>query len=204
LTAKSEQNQQLADKVAELEAQASRLKAESLEELAGLQSRLDSSLESLHLSQAEVEAMSAQTQARFELETEQHVEVVQQLQQQRDRQARAHSEEVTRLRDLLEVAHPAKSLTKEVSVGCNVPHTENHMQCAVSSWHHLNKMCRTCVLFCLQVRCDFDNKSHPAQCQKHQFDPAGEANTFLNSNTRTTCVTVLALSLQSFRIVCVC
>ncbi|KAL0044569.1 hypothetical protein WJX82_000941 [Trebouxia sp. C0006] len=102
LTAKCEQNQQLADKVGELEADVSRLKAESLKKLAGLQSRRDASMEHLRLSQAELETMSAQTQARFERLTKQHAEVVQQVQQQRDREARAHSEEVTRLRDLLE------------------------------------------------------------------------------------------------------
>ncbi len=96
------------------------LKAESLHKLAGVQSRLDASLDHLHLSRAELEAMSAQTQARFERETEQHAEVVQQMQQQRDREARAHSEEVTRLRDLLEVAHPAKSHTLEVGMRCNI------------------------------------------------------------------------------------
>ncbi len=130
----------------------SRLKAESLNKLAGLQSRLDASLEHLHLSRTELEAMSAQTQARFERETEQHAKVVQQLQQQRDSEARAHSEEVTRLRDLLEVAHPAKSHTLEVGMRCNMPHKEHHMQCAVNSWyHHLSMMCRTCVMFRLQV-----------------------------------------------------
>ncbi|DBB01824.1 TPA: hypothetical protein ACH3X1_000435 [Trebouxia sp. C0004] len=114
LTAKSKQNQQLAEKVAKLEADVSRLKGQSLQELAGLQSCLDSSLEHLRLSRAELEAMSAQTQARFEREAEHHAEVVQQLQQQRDREARAHREELTTLRDLLEVAHPAKSHTSEL------------------------------------------------------------------------------------------
>ncbi|KAL0032986.1 hypothetical protein WJX77_009536 [Trebouxia sp. C0004] len=66
LTAKSKQNQQLAEKVAKLEADVSRLKGQSLQELAGLQSCLDSSLEHLRLSRAELEAMSAQTQARLE------------------------------------------------------------------------------------------------------------------------------------------
>ncbi|DBB01806.1 TPA: hypothetical protein ACH3X1_000419 [Trebouxia sp. C0004] len=122
LTAKSKQNQQLAEKVAKLEADVSRLNGQSLQELAGLQSRLDSSLEHLRLSRAELEAMSAQTHARFEREAEQHAAFVQQLQQQRDREARAHRKEVTRLRDLLEVAHPAKSHTSEVSMDCNVPH----------------------------------------------------------------------------------
>ena len=118
MTAKSEQKQQLADKVGELEADVSRLKAKSLKKLADLQSRFDASMEHLRLSRAELEAMSAQTQARFERVTDQHAEVVQQLQQQRDREARAHSEEVTRLRDLLEVAHPAICLTK--SITCSV------------------------------------------------------------------------------------
>ena len=152
LTAKSEKNQQLADKVAELEADVSRLKAESLKKLAGLQSRQDASLEHLRLSRVELEAMSAQARARFERKAEQHAEDVQQLQQQRDREARVHSEEVTRLRDLLEVAHPAKSHTLEVGKRCNMPHKEHHMQCAVTSWyHHLNMMCHTYVMFCLQV-----------------------------------------------------
>ncbi|DBA96124.1 TPA: hypothetical protein ACH3X1_015610 [Trebouxia sp. C0004] len=62
----------------------------SLVAKARLQSRLDSSLEHLRLSRAELDVMSAQTQARFEREAEQHAEVVQQLQQQRDREARAH------------------------------------------------------------------------------------------------------------------
>jgi len=141
LTAKSEQNQQLADKVGELEADVSRLKAESLKELAGLQSRQDASLEHLRLSRVELEAMSAQARARFERKAEQHAEDVQQLQQQRDREARVHSEEVTRLRALLEVGKR-----------CNMPHKEHHMQCAVTSWyHHLNMMCHTYVMFCLQV-----------------------------------------------------
>ncbi|KAL0032849.1 hypothetical protein WJX77_002453 [Trebouxia sp. C0004] len=117
LTAKSKQNQQLAEKVAKLEADVSRLNGQSLQELAGLQSRLDSSLEHLRLSRAELEAMSAQTHARFEREAEQHAAFVQQLQQQRDREARAHRKEVTRLRDLLEVAHPAKSHTSETEPG---------------------------------------------------------------------------------------
>ena len=116
----------------------SRLKAESLKKLAGLQSRRDASMEHLRLSQAELETMSAQTQARFEHLTKQHAEVVQQVQQQRDREARAHSEEVTRLRDLLEVGSPS-----------NMPNKEHHMQCALTSWYHLSKMCCTRVLFCL-------------------------------------------------------
>ena len=140
LTARSEQNQQLADKVAELEADVSGLKAESLKKLAGLQSRLDASLEHLRLSRAELEDMSAQTQARFERKAEQHAEIMQQLQQQRDREARAHSEEVTRLKNLLEVAHPAKSHTPEVGMGGNMPYKEHHMQCDVTSWHHLSKV----------------------------------------------------------------
>ena len=135
LTARSEQNQQLADKVAELEADVSGLKAESLKKLAGLQSRLDASLEHLRLSRAELEAMSA-----LERKAEQHAEIVQQLQQQRDREARAHSEEVTRLKNLLEVAHPAKSHTPEVGMGGNMPYKEHHMQCDVTSWHHLSKV----------------------------------------------------------------
>jgi uncharacterized protein YdcH (DUF465 family) len=96
----------------------SRLKAESLKKLAGLQSRFNASMEHLHLSRAELEAVSAQTQAKFERVTEQHGEVVQELQQQRDMEARAHSEEVTRLRDLLEAARPAICLTK--SITCSV------------------------------------------------------------------------------------
>ena len=135
LTARSEQNQQLADKVAELEADVSGLKAESLKKLAGLQSRLDASLEHLRLSRAELEAMSA-----LERKAKQHAEIVQQLQQQRDREARAHSEEVTRLKNLLEVAHPAKSHTPEVGMGGNVPYKEHHMHCDVTSWHYLSKV----------------------------------------------------------------
>ena len=100
----------------------SRLKAESLKKLAGLQSRFNASMEHLHLSRAELEAqleaVSAQTQAKFERVTEQHGEVVQELQQQRDMEARSHSEEVTRLRDLLEAARPAICLTK--SITCSV------------------------------------------------------------------------------------
>ena len=99
----------------------SRLKEQSLQEQAVLKSCLDGSLANLHLTQAELEAMSAQTQARSEREAEQHAEVVQQLQQQKDREARAHREEVTRLRDLLGVAHPAKSPTPEVGMGCSMP-----------------------------------------------------------------------------------
>jgi uncharacterized protein YdcH (DUF465 family) len=197
LTAKSEKNQQLADKVAELEADVSRLKAESLKKLAGLQSRQDASLEHLRLSRAELEAMSAQTQARFERVTEQHAEVVQQLQQQRDREARVHSEEVTRLRALLEVAHAAKSHTPEVGMGGNMPCKEHHMQCAVTGWHHLSKMCCTCVLFCLWIQGAFDNRTHPCSDQKHQFDPAGRSKHILNSDIHLTCVMVLACSLQS-------
>ena len=98
-------------------------------------------MEHLRLSRAELEAVSVQTQVRFERVTEQHAEVVQQVQQQRDREARAHSEEVTRLRDLL-----------EVGTGCNMPYKEYHMPCALTGWHQLSKMCCTCVLCCL-TRC---------------------------------------------------
>ncbi len=142
----------------------SRLKAESLKELAGLQSRQDACLEHLRLTRAELEAMSAQTQARFERATEQHAEVVQQLQQQRDREARAHSEEVTRLRGLL-----------EVGTGCNMLHQEQHMQCAVTSWHHLF----TCVLFRLQVRGAWlTTTCIPAQFKSINLTQLGEANVF--------------------------
>ncbi len=164
MTTKSEENQQLADKVGELEADVSELKAESLKKLAGLQSRLDASLAHLHLSRAELEATSAQTQARFERVTEQHAEVVQQLQQQRDREARAHREEVTRLRDLL-----------EVGTGCNMPYKEQHMQCAVTSWHHFF----TCVLFCLQVwDAWLTTTCIAAQFKSINLTQLGEANIF--------------------------
>ncbi|DBA66996.1 TPA: hypothetical protein ACH3X2_002104 [Trebouxia sp. C0005] len=125
LTAESQQKQQLADKVAGLEADVSRLKGQSVKELAGLQSCLDASLEHLRLSRAELEAKSAETHARCEREAEQHAEVVQQLQQQRDREARAHSKEVTRLRDLLEVAHPANSHTLKAAAAMPVTQPNN-------------------------------------------------------------------------------
>ncbi|KAL0039269.1 hypothetical protein WJX79_000928 [Trebouxia sp. C0005] len=48
-----------------------------------------------------------------------------QLQQQRDREARAHSKEVTRLRDLLEVAHPAKSHTLKAAAAMPVTQPNN-------------------------------------------------------------------------------
>ncbi|DBA89943.1 TPA: hypothetical protein ACH3X2_004432 [Trebouxia sp. C0005] len=120
LDAESKQNQQLAGKVAGLEKDVSRLKGQSLKELAIMQSCLNVSMEHLRLSRAELEAMSAQTQARLERQAEQHAEVVQQVQQQKDREARAHREEVTRLRDLLEVAHPAKTHTPEAAAAMPV------------------------------------------------------------------------------------
>ena len=71
-----------------------------------------------------------------------------------------------------------------------MPDKEHHMQCALTSRYHLSKMCCTCVL-----RGAFDNSTHPCSDQKHQFDPAGQSKHILNSDT--TCVKVLACSLQS-------
>jgi len=71
-----------------------------------------------------------------------------------------------------------------------MPDKEHHMQCALTSRYHLSKMCCTCVL-----RGAFDNSTHPCSDQKHQFDPAGRSKHILNSET--TCVKVLACSLQS-------
>ena len=69
---------------------------------------------------------------------------------------------------------------------------EHHMQCAVSSWHHLKMMCH--ALF----KCQDTSSS----LSKASICPSWEAIMLLKGVTSTTCVTALVLCLQG-SILCV-
>ncbi len=50
------------------------------------------------------------------------------------------------------VAQSDRTISTKVYTTCSCMTSKKHrMQCTVSSWHCLNKMCQTCVLLCLQV-----------------------------------------------------